>query len=202
MIQILQNQIINDFIKKNFDSIVLLKKDLKINVDLNTILIQIKLHLPLYQEIQLANESISIIKHILEINMPYFREYEKFHNIIFKKYEKLLYNSKLKGKNKLYLVLENGNKLDILFKKISNKNIDYIFQNNLHYIKRYRKDTYESYGIFLNNDEYPICYASLSISDRTYLSNALIKLNIIQDTDEYKALTMTRAFDLMVFQKI
>ena len=194
MIQILQNQIINDFIKKNFDSIVLLKKDLKINVDLNTILIQIKLHLPLYQEIQLANESISIIKHILEINMPYFREYEKFHNIIFKKYEKLLYNSKLKGKNKLYLVLENGNKLDILFKKISNKNIDYIFQNNLHYIKRYRKDTYESYGIFLNNDEYPICYASLSISDRTYLSNALIKLNIIQDTDEYKALTMTRAF--------
>ena len=194
MIEILQNQIINNFIKKNFNSIILLKKNLKINVDLNTILLQIKLHLPYYQEIQLVNEPILIIEHILKINMPYFREYEKFHNIIFKKHEKLLYNSKLKGKNKLYLALKNGDKLDIFFKKISNKNIDYIFQNNLHYIKRYREDTYESYGMFLNNDEYPICYASLSISDRTYLSNALLKLNIIQDTNEYKALIMTRAF--------
>ena len=187
------SNIIDNFIIYNQNNINNLSE--KYSVSYKTIEIQIRLHLPYYDEKEILNN-----KHLLYIIfkklIKYFNFYAYFNKKILIKNKHIL-NSKLKGKNDIFLQVGKNIKINLYFKKINNHIIDKVFQKKLHYIKRYRKDTLDSFGFFVNEDDlYPICYASISKCDRKYLFNALKKTNIITNNDYDTILIMTRAFSM------
>lgn len=188
------SNLIDNFIsdnQKNINSLAL-----KYSLNSKTIEIQIRLHLPFYDIEQLKNDNNNIVYEICVKLDKYLKFYHYFNMKLDLKYN-FLFDSKIKGKNDIYIETKNNEKIKIYFKKINSVVTDKIFHQKLHYIKKFRKDTFESFGFFLKeNDKYPICYASLSICDRNYLINALKKVNILDDNFKNTILILTRAFSI------
>lgn len=140
----------------------------EVNISLRFVVIQAKLHLPFYQDLQ---DSDFILKDLKD---------------------KIVSTAILKGKADDIRIID-GNCTKRLFLKTVDPKIEGLFNNHLHYIRFNRQDSIVCLGLFLEGYNIPFAIASFSYCKRAYQIDAL---NVYMESNisSNLILSMTRAF--------
>lgn len=163
----------------------------EVNISLRFVVIQAKLHLPFYQDLQ---DSDFILKDLKDKIVSISRDYKRIYNDMVSQ-TGVLQHSKtaiLKGKADDIRIID-GNCTKRLFLKTVDPKIEGLFNNHLHYIRFNRQDSIVCLGLFLEGYNIPFAIASFSYCKRAYQIDAL---NVYMESDisSNLILSMTRAF--------
>lgn len=163
----------------------------EVNVSLRFIIIQARLHLPFYQDLQ---DSKAILKGLKNKIVSISRDYKRIYDDMISKtgIVQLGQNATLKGKVNNIRVIDGNHIKKIVFGAVDPK-IEGLFNDHLHYIRSNRKDSIMCLGLFLDGYRIPFAIASFSYCKRPYQANALNKY-MKDNVDRGSILSMTRAF--------
>lgn len=170
-------------------------------IDVETIIKQIKLHAPQFEKRLYTTRSFlkknifPILSSILEEYKKNFEEYlELCGGDVFNKGDQLAWDKKRnkEGNKKIFFMVKGKPEIKGEIKIVEKTAGDFI-EENLHYLRASRNDSIVRLGLFLDNYELPICYMNFSAIDRDDKWKALCK-SLDENINKCEVIELSRVF--------